>query len=101
MPDPATLRAEAESYARRMLQELLTEALPFTWLRRAEAFESARSRPGDFHGRATAAEISARDSQLAQDALNCRHLAALLTEPGHPLTDMIRSDVAQIMGVTS
>lgn len=59
----------------RFLQDMLTEATSAYWTRRAEAFDAARSRPGDYPGRTTAEQRAARDRRLATVAQACRHRA--------------------------
>jgi hypothetical protein len=68
----------AEPVRRRVVQEALSDALAYTWRRKAELYEWARARPGDFHGNATAAELAERDRLLAAQALACRNKATLL-----------------------
>lgn len=69
-----------DDFARRVLQDAMTEATAAYWLRRAAELEAARPRPGDFNGNATEAELAARDRRLANDAEGCRQRARLLTE---------------------
>ncbi|GAA1543518.1 hypothetical protein [Nocardioides humi] len=66
-----------EHGTRRALQEALAAGLRSTWLRRAEEFERARPRPGDYVGRSTPEERAARDRRLARMAEMCRHRASL------------------------
>lgn len=54
------------------------------WRRRGAAFEAARPRPGDFHGRATRDELNARWVRLTAIAKACH----------------ARADVAERFGVT-
>ena len=63
-----------------------------TWLRRAEQWEWAAPRPGDFVGRATEADIEARAARCHQLATACRAHAAILEgahRPGEPLPKWI------------
>lgn len=68
---------------RRAVEDALHEALPIYWRRRADMFEWARPRPGDWPGRASASDIAARDHRLADAAEACRH-AAVVAELGRP-----------------
>jgi hypothetical protein len=68
----------AEPIRRRVVQDAMNDALACTWRRRAELFEWARPRPGDFNGNATAAEMAERDRLLAAQAKACRNKAILL-----------------------
>jgi hypothetical protein len=68
----------AEPIRRRVVQDAMNDALACTWRRRAELFEWARPRPGDFNGNATAAEMAERDRLLVAQAKACRNKAILL-----------------------
>lgn len=68
----------AENIVRRLLGDAFTEASSAQWRRRAETFEWARPRPGDFNGKATAEELRARDARLASLARACRFHARLI-----------------------
>lgn len=71
--------AEALSrHGQRAVQEAMTTALPFYWLRRADTLEAARPRPGDFVGQATKAQLEERDRGLAEAAAACREHAELV-----------------------
>ena len=68
----------AEPIRRRVVQDALNDALACTMRRRAELFEWARPRPGEYAGQATTAELAARDRLLAAQAKACRNKAILL-----------------------
>lgn len=85
------LADELEHTAMRLLTDALNEATRAYWLRRAEAFEAARPHPGDFHGRATRAELSARWQRLTAIAQACRARAAVA-----PLEDVPDPDVENV-----
>jgi hypothetical protein len=70
----------AEPMRRRSVVEAIRDALPETFLRRAEAFEAARPRVGDWPGRSTTAELAEADQRCAQVAANLRGHARLLAE---------------------
>ncbi len=74
----ATSLDEAACIVRRAVEDAVTAAVPGYWLRRAAVLEWARPRPGDFRGRASDAELAARDQRLARDAQLCREHAELL-----------------------
>jgi len=67
-----------EPIRRRVVQDALNDALACTWRRRADLFEWARPRPGEYAGQATAAELAARDRRLAAQAQAARNKAELL-----------------------
>lgn len=72
-----TLAAHIAHSRARALQSALSEATASHWARRADAFEAARPRPGDFTGRASPADVAAQDRRLAAMALACRRHADL------------------------
>ncbi len=74
----------------RVLQDALTEATAAYWGRRAEAFQDARPRPGDFTGKATDADLAAADRRCADVARACR-AKATVTTAGRP--EPIAADV--------
>ena len=71
------MNIDRDHFAARVLQDCITEASAAYWKRRAMAFDAARPRPGDFHGRATPAELAERDERCRQAAEFCRHRASL------------------------
>lgn len=71
---------DVENFRRRVLQDALAEGLAATFERRSELFEWARPRPTDYCGRATPADLAARDERLRADADRCRRHAELLLE---------------------
>lgn len=50
---------DLQGMVRRLIQDAITAALPGQWERRARVFESARPRPGDYLGAASAADLDA------------------------------------------
>lgn len=69
---------QAACILRRAVEDALSASTPGFWRRRAEVFEWARPRPGDFIGRAAEAELAARDARLAGMAEACRRHAELV-----------------------
>lgn len=61
----------------RVLQDALNEGSAVYWLRRAAQFDAARSRPADFRGQASEADVAAADSRLSALAASCRARASL------------------------
>ncbi len=72
-----TLTQHIEHHRTRVLQDALSEATAAYWRRRADTFEWARPRAGDFRGRATVAALNARDARLAATAESCRRRATV------------------------
>ena len=82
----------------RNVEQAIIDARPSTWEKRAQDLENARPRLGEFHGRATSAELSERDQRLAEQAAAARLHARFLREYPTPLTQFERSVVAAIIG---
>lgn len=61
----------------RVLQDALAQATAAYWRRRAEVWEAARPRPGDFTGAATTEELAEANMRCAATALACRQRAAV------------------------
>lgn len=72
----------AIAYLDRFVSDLLTDAMNNAsaahWRQRAQEFEDARPRVGDYPGRATPAQRRARDARLAEIAEACRNHASIL-----------------------
>ena len=66
-----------DHFSARILQDAFMTGRQSFWKRRAREFEAARSRPGDYHGQATAEEIAQRDARLTSLANACRARASL------------------------
>ena len=68
---------EMHQFAARLLVDAWLDASARNWQRRAQTFEWARPRPGDFMGRASRDEMAARDRRLSETADACRARARL------------------------
>lgn len=75
-------------FVARLLQEAASSALASTWLRTAETFEAARSRPGDYTGKATTEDIRDADVRLTEIANACRARAAIALMPDGVIDDV-------------
>lgn len=73
---------DAQARERDEFAHMLAEATAAWWMRRAETFEWARPRPGDYRGRASDAAIAELDRRLAATAAACRRHARLVIERG-------------------
>lgn len=76
-----SVEAQIEQAGRRILQDVFTEGMAAYWERRADEFEDARAKPGDYvplHSRIDPAERGARDRDLAETALACRRRAEFI-----------------------
>lgn len=86
-PDPARLISFLDMLnwsALRLLQDALTDGDVHYWQRRAQQFEDARRKPGEYLGRTTQAEREARDRDLAETAAACRAKAQFVRLYGDP-----------------
>lgn len=92
------IEIEISQHAVRMLEDAITEAMPWHWIRRADDLENARPRPGDFNGLATAAELAARDDQLREQVAACREHAELLRRYPTPIGEDLAAIVVAIIG---
>ena len=77
MDTPDTLTEHVAHFRARVIQDALAEATAAYWVRRAQTFEDARSRAGDYAGEATPERIAARDAELTGIARACRARATL------------------------
>jgi len=66
-----------DHFSARILQDAFMTGRQSFWKRRAHEFESARSRPNDYLGKATAADVAAMDARLTGLARACRARAEL------------------------
>jgi hypothetical protein len=73
-----------DHFQRRVIADAVLDASATRWLKRAEEFEAARPRHGDFHGQATREQLHARWDELTEIAKACRAKAALLRELDMP-----------------
>lgn len=89
MRRPVDLADYVEHFRARVLQDALNEATAAYWLRRAETFEWACSRPGDLLGpHTTPAQRAARDQEKRAIAAACRHRASLAPLQTQPAADV-------------
>lgn len=68
----AAIVEHIDHFQHRVIQDALADATPAYWLRRAETFEWAKSKPGDYHGLSTPADRAERDRRLQVTADACR-----------------------------
>lgn len=95
---PEPVAQDLARFGVRMIEDAMSAAAPHVWLRRAEQLEDARPRPGDFQGRATAADLAERDQRLAGSAEVCRLKADVLRRYPTPLGSFERDLVAGLLG---
>jgi len=87
-----------DHFRARVLQDALTEAIATYWLTRAERFDRAMHRPGDFRGRAGVEALAANNAILAEAAQACRNRASLSPITKEDLT-AIRVELATARAV--
>ena len=64
-----------ENFRSRVAQDALAEATSNYWISRADTFEEAAPRPGDFTGAATPADLETQRQRLADIVRACRQRA--------------------------
>lgn len=94
---PEGVADELTRFGVRLIEDAIATAAPWFWLRRADQFEDARPRPGDFVGLATDEDLAERDARLAGTAEACRQHADLLRRYPTPLTAYERDLVAGLL----
>ena len=83
--------------ALRLLQDALLDGDVHYWERRAQQFEWARPRPGEWLGQSTEAERAERDQRLAETAQACRRKAEFCRMYGDP--ELLGAASAVIAGI--
>ena len=68
----------------RLVQDGLLDGDVHYWERRAQQFEDARRKPGEWLGQSTEAERAERDQRLAETAQACRAKAEFVRRYGDP-----------------
>lgn len=95
---PAPVESDLSRYAVRMLEDAITEAMPWHWTRRAEQLDNARPRLGDFHGQATREDLAERHARLTEQAAACRLHAEFLRRYPTPIGEDLAALVVAIIG---
>lgn len=83
----------------RVVQDAVNESSRDYWLRRAEQFEAALPRPGDFHGHAMAEDVRTRSLDIKMKAQACRNraeLCRLTDDEDHLVLDLIARNLGQV-----
>jgi hypothetical protein len=83
---------DVEHFRERVLQDALTEATRSYWLQRAETFEAAKPRLGEYHGAATNKDLRDAWRRCDRIARACRARAevSLLDDLGPEIRDALR-----------
>lgn len=104
LPEHAAVRlapavdAQLSRYAVRMLEDAITEAMPWHWTHRAEQLEDARPRPTDYRGQATREDLAERYARLTEQADACRLHSRFLREYPTPIGEDLAALVVAIIG---
>ncbi|MGI8433742.1 MAG: hypothetical protein ACR2LE_03255 [Nocardioidaceae bacterium] len=97
----AAVVAHVGAFQRRIVRDALAEASASYWLRRAEAFEHAQPRHGDYHGRATRADLQSRYDRLTELAAACRAAAEVaLLQDDDQQSNAIAADIEAVLKET-
>jgi hypothetical protein len=75
----ADLIEHIDHFQHRVVQDALQDATAAYWRRRADTFDAARPRAGDYFGRATREQVREQDARLAAAARACRARADVLS----------------------
>jgi hypothetical protein len=91
------INIDLDHFRARVLQDCLTEATAAFWLRRAQQFENAAPRKGDYHGHASREELLDAWERCQATALACRRRAQLIME-GRPeeITADVRAAIQEV-----
>lgn len=85
---------EERQIAARVLEDIWCEASAIYWRRRADQFDRARPRAGDYTGQATSEQLAEQDARLASTTRACRLRARFFdagrAEFGHALESVAR-----------
>lgn len=90
-----------DHFRARVMQDALAEATSGYWRRRAEAFEAARPRPGDFTGQAPPEQLTEQDRRCAEIAHACRNAATIARFQTEETADECRACLAEAEGVSA
>lgn len=74
------INIDIEHFRARLLQDALTQATADYWERRAQQFEDAAPRKGDYHGNASRDDLLDAWERCRATALACRRHAQLLRD---------------------
>jgi hypothetical protein len=85
-----------EHFSRRFVQEVIEDATAAYYLKRAQAFEAAKPKPDDYHGKASREDLRAQWLRLDELAKACRARAKVSPLPGRtdPDLDNVLGEVA-------
>jgi hypothetical protein len=89
------INIDIDHFRARVLQDALTEATAEYWLHRADQFEDAAPRLGEFHGDATREELNEAWTRCHATAAACRAHADLISGE-YP--EEISEDVLAVLG---
>jgi hypothetical protein len=74
------LEVDPLAFARRVIADCITQALPEHWIHRAAALRDAAPKPGDYPGQATLTELAEDSRRCLEDSRRCLRHAELLAE---------------------
>jgi hypothetical protein len=91
------IKIDADHFRARVLQDCLTEATAQCWERRAQAFEYAAPRNGDFDGNASPEQLLDAYERCIAIAAACRAHAQLLRDTiPEEICDEVRTALRQV-----
>jgi hypothetical protein len=91
------INIDIDHFRARILQDALTEATAGYWERRAQQFEDAAPRLGEFHGNATRDELNQRWLDCMATAQACRSHAQLIrNESPEPISEEVLDVLGEV-----
>jgi hypothetical protein len=91
-------KIDFDHFRARVLQDALTAATADYWEHRAQQFEHAAPRKGDFHGHASREELLNRWESCRDTANACRVHAQLLRDFGpEPISDEVWASLRELV----
>jgi hypothetical protein len=88
---------DIDHFRARVLQDALTEATAAYWLQRANQFEAAAPKLGEFHGTLTRDELNEASTRCYATAQACRAHADLISgDYPEPISDEVASVLEEV-----
>ena len=91
------INIDIDHFRARILQDALTEATAAYWEQRAEQFEAAAPKLGEYHGSATPDELNEAWTRCHATAATCRAHAQLIRESqSEDISTEVRDVLAEV-----
>lgn len=93
---PFDLAEHVDNFRRSVLADAIQEASAIYWNRRADSFDKARPRPGDYAGQATRPDLNARRDRCTDVARACRARASVSLLQGDDIEPELLDVLAEV-----